>query len=54
MSLTQRALVRVLLVVLVTVLALMVTAPVEPAPSLVTVATAPGSVPVIYEAEEAP
>ena len=53
MTLTQRALVRVLLVVLVTVLGLMVTAPQDP-PLLVTPATAPGAVPVIYNAGETP
>jgi hypothetical protein len=48
-TLAQRALFRVLLVVLATVLALLVTAPADhPAPA-VTIATAPDSTPVIYQ-----
>lgn len=49
MTLTQRALFRVLLVAFVTLLALIVTAPSDDSSPLVTIATAPDSVPVIYE-----
>lgn len=55
MTLTQRALFRVLLVALITVLALIVTAPSDHASApLVTIATAPDSVPVIADIEETP
>lgn len=50
MTLAQRALFRVLLVAFVTLLALILTAPSDE-PPLVTIATAPGSEPVIYEGE---
>ncbi len=59
MSLARRALLRALVVALVTVLALMVAAPtsrreLDPGSTVVTAATAPGSTPVIADIRSTP